>query len=197
MAGQNTYAWGQCTWYVAGQESWIPGGLGNAADWYANYTGPKGPTPIQGAVAVWGPGNESSQAPASADGHVAVVEGFQANGLPVVSEMNFNGGVGVRDVRNLSSTAGIIGYLYPPGTSSATAGAAASGVSAGVAAPSAPGNPADIGTTFGAAAAQGVLGLGRNVFEWASARNVALLVAAVALYLLFAPDLEGGPEARV
>lgn len=195
MAGQNTYAWGQCTWYVAGQESWIPGGLGNAADWFANYTGPKGFTPMQGAVVVWGPGNESAQAPASADGHVAVVEGFQANGLPVVSEMNFNGGVGVRDVRNLTSTAGIIGYLYPPGATSSTSAAA----------PPVPGStpaslassPSGIGQTLGANAARGVAGGVADLMGWASARNVALLVAAVALYLLFAPDLEGGPEARV
>lgn len=195
MAGQNTYAWGQCTWYVAGQESWIPGGLGNAADWFANYTGPKGSTPIAGAVAVWGPGNESAQAPASSEGHVAIVESLQANGLPTVSEMNFNGGVGVEDMRNLASTAGIIGYLYPPGAASATAGPGAT--TSGTPAAATPASSADVGRSFGAAAAQGVLGLGKSVFDWASARNVALLVAAVALYLLFAPDLSGGPEARV
>lgn len=56
---QTSYTPGQCTWYVAGTNSWIPPGLGNAAQWLMNAPAKglrTGRTPEAGAVAVLEPG---------------------------------------------------------------------------------------------------------------------------------------------
>lgn len=79
----NGYAYGYCTYYVAGRRP-IPNGWGDARSWYYNaqFSGFRvGRTPAVGAIA-W--------TPRGYYGHVALVE--QVNGSMVqVSEMNYNG----------------------------------------------------------------------------------------------------------
>jgi surface antigen len=89
---RNTYALGQCTWYVAGRRQ-IPSNWGNANSWYYHAVASGwsvGATPAIAAVA-W-----TSAGPY---GHVALVEAVSANGSSVlISEMNYRG-VGVKSSR--------------------------------------------------------------------------------------------------
>ncbi len=85
FGGANGYAYGYCTYYVAGRRS-IPSNWGNASSWYYNAQRSGfgvGSSPQAGAVAwekgVWGAG------------HVAYVESA-SGGSVTVSEMNYNGG---------------------------------------------------------------------------------------------------------
>jgi N-acetylmuramoyl-L-alanine amidase len=81
--GGNGYAYGYCTYYVAGRRS-VPSGWGNANTWYyaAQSSGFRvGSTPVPGAIA-W--------TSAGYYGHVAYVEQV-SGGQVLVSEMNFNG----------------------------------------------------------------------------------------------------------
>lgn len=110
------YAFGQCTWYVGSMLSWLPGNLGNASEWLHNAQArglPTGRVPLPGAVAVWG----ANMGGAFSDGHVGIVQSVDKSGRPVVSEMNWAGfdKVDTRDV-SAASDAGIIGFIYPPGT---------------------------------------------------------------------------------
>lgn len=88
----NTYAWGQCTWYVAGRRP-IPPRWGDAERWYYNAVASGwrvGSTPAIGAIA-W--------TAAGPFGHVALVENVSANGsLIYISEMNYRG-LNVRSTR--------------------------------------------------------------------------------------------------
>jgi surface antigen len=89
---RNTYAWGQCTWYVAGRRQ-IPSNWGNARTWYANAAAAKwsvGTVPAIAAIA-W--------TPAGYYGHVALVEQVSPDGKQVyVSEMNYRG-LGIKSYR--------------------------------------------------------------------------------------------------
>jgi hypothetical protein len=88
----NSYARGQCTWYVAGRRP-IPAGWGNAGSWYYHAAGSGwkvGTVPALAAVA-W--------TSAGYYGHVALVEQISTDGKSVyVSEMNYRG-VGVKSFR--------------------------------------------------------------------------------------------------
>ncbi len=99
----NSYAWGQCTWYVAGRRQ-IPSRWGNAVSWYYHATAlgwSVGTVPAVAAIA-W--------TPAGAYGHVALVEQVSTNGTMVlVSEMNYRG-VGVRSTRWASAKS--FKYIY-------------------------------------------------------------------------------------
>jgi surface antigen len=99
----NSYAWGQCTWYVAGRRP-IPGGWGNAASWYYHAIGSGwkvGTAPAIAAVA-W--------TPTGYYGHVALVEKISADGRSVyVSEMNYRG-VGVKSYRWAAASS--FKYIY-------------------------------------------------------------------------------------
>jgi surface antigen len=79
----NSYARGQCTWYVAGRRQ-IPGGWGNAKTWYYHAIASSwkvGTVPAIAAVA-W--------TPAGTFGHVALVEQISADSTSVyISEMNY------------------------------------------------------------------------------------------------------------
>lgn len=107
MAGDstysNTYASGQCTWYVAGRRQ-IPGTWGNAQSWYfhaASSGWSVGTTPAVAAVA-W--------TPAGRFGHVALVEQVSGNGAQVyVSEMNYRG-IGVKSFRWVAASQ--FKYIY-------------------------------------------------------------------------------------
>ncbi len=121
----NTFAYGDCTWYVATRRC-IPWG-GNADAWYYNAAKlgyQEGNVPEVGAVAVWWPGGGG----ASWVGHVAYVEAVGpglADGtlagealLPgqfEISEMNWGGwdSVDYRIVQNDPSV--FQGFIYGPG----------------------------------------------------------------------------------
>ncbi len=82
---RNSYARGQCTWYVAGRRQ-IPSNWGNANAWYYHATALRwsvGATPAIAAIAWTNAGYY---------GHVALVEQVSADGSQVyVSEMNYVG----------------------------------------------------------------------------------------------------------
>lgn len=89
---KNSYAYGQCTWYVAGRRQ-IPGGWGNAASWY-----------YHAAASGWSVGNVPAiaaiaQTNAGYYGHVALVEQISADAKSVyISEMNYRG-IGIKSYR--------------------------------------------------------------------------------------------------
>jgi surface antigen len=93
----NSYARGQCTWYVASRRQ-IPPKWGNAAAWYyhASASGwSVGTTPAVAAIA-WNPAYSYGS---SRYGHVALVEQISANGASVyISEMNYRG-IGIKSFR--------------------------------------------------------------------------------------------------
>lgn len=81
----NTYAWGNCTWYVATNRD-VPNTWGNAATWLpraANEGYLTGTAPREGAV-VWFPPGESL-------GHVAIVKAVRDDGSVLITEMNVKG----------------------------------------------------------------------------------------------------------
>lgn len=83
FSGGNSYAYGYCTYYVAGRRS-VPSDWGNAVSWYYNaqisgYSVGNAPRP--GAIAWTGAGYY---------GHVAYVESVSGD-MVTVSEMNYNG----------------------------------------------------------------------------------------------------------
>jgi hypothetical protein len=101
----NNYTWGNCTWYVATRRS-VPGDWGNAVNWYwaAQAAGYKvGTAPAQGAIA-WTAVNG-----VNSSGHVAYVEEVQGNQV-YISEMNFDGGLGVVHHRSVAASA--FRYIY-------------------------------------------------------------------------------------
>lgn len=80
-----SYAWGNCTWYVASKR-YVPAGLGHASQWYANAQArgmAVGDKPSVGAIA-WAIPNDYY-------GHVAFVEEVYPDGSFLVSEMNVVG----------------------------------------------------------------------------------------------------------
>lgn len=114
-----SYSPGQCTYYAASALGYIPGGLGNAADW-AHNAAQDGMTvndkPAVGTAVVYG----ANAGGAGADGHVAVVQAVNPDGTFTVSEMNVDG-QWVADQR-VSTMNGVIGFIHPPaGTNMAVA----------------------------------------------------------------------------
>lgn len=100
--GSNGYAYGYCTYYVAGRRS-IPGFWGDARNWYYNAQASGfsvGSTPVPGAIAWSGAGYY---------GHVAYVESVNGNSV-TVSEMNFNGGWNRVSYRTTSAST--FRYIY-------------------------------------------------------------------------------------
>ncbi|HZV49915.1 MAG TPA: CHAP domain-containing protein [Candidatus Dormibacteraeota bacterium] len=115
LASAASYVWGDCTYYVAQTLSWVPAGLGNAADWLANAQRlglPTSSVPVPGSVVVYGSGSGYSPF-----GHVAIVQAVNADGTFVVSEMNYTG-LNQVDVRR-STMADVLGFILPPGSTPA------------------------------------------------------------------------------
>src|SRR5205085_37010 len=174
------YTIGNCTRFVAGALSWIPGGLGNAADWLRNAQAAGLPTigptnsPPPGSVAVWNTGTF---------GHVAEVVGTVPGGFQVAEE-NWKG-LGVTDVRTVTGAAlgGLEGFILPPGGAGLPVIGGLVGAAEGAASlPQAiAGLPADIGHGLANAAGASLGNLGVFV------RNqlVPLLVALVVVIVLF------------
>lgn len=97
---RNTYVWGQCTWHVKNKRPDLPNGLGNGGQWVGNAAArgfATGSTPRAGAV-----GEQV--------GHVVYVESVNSNGTVNISEMNYNGGVGVVHTRTVSAST--FTYIY-------------------------------------------------------------------------------------
>lgn len=93
----NTYDWGNCTWYVASNKA-IPEDWGNAATWLPRATAEgykTGLEPKVGAV-VWFP-------PGYSLGHVAIVKSVNTDGTVIISEMNAVG-LGVASERLINAT---------------------------------------------------------------------------------------------
>jgi surface antigen len=131
---QSSYTPGQCTWYVAGTNSWIPPGLGNAAQWLTNAPAKGlrvGKTPAPGAVAVLEPGTPGLNV--SVDGHVMDV--ISVNGDSVtVRDMNWNYKPFQTTTHTLAASS-ISGYIYPPGGIVPSTSVAASDLGASTSAP--------------------------------------------------------------
>lgn len=98
----NTYAWGNCTWYVASRRA-VPAFWGDARSWYYNaqYSGyGVGSMPRVGAIAWTGAGWY---------GHVALVESVSGNDV-TISEMNYGGNFGRVTYRTVPYSAFL--YIY-------------------------------------------------------------------------------------
>jgi surface antigen len=112
VAGEaNGFSYGYCTWWVAHKRP-IPW-RGNAYQWWWNarsFGFAEGATPRVGAVMVMGISGSSPQ------GHVAYVESVNPDGAFVVSEMNWwgvaGGGWNRVDYRTITSTRGLLGFIY-------------------------------------------------------------------------------------
>jgi surface antigen len=104
---KNSYAWGNCTAYVAGRRQ-IPGGWGNASSWYYHAVSSGwsvGTTPAVAAVAWTGAAASNRYL-----GHVALVEQVSADGKQVyISEMNYRG-LGVKSFRWVPASS--FKYIY-------------------------------------------------------------------------------------
>ena len=108
FAGEtNHYVWGWCAWYVFEKRAQIGapiGGVwGNANDWVSvasslGYT--VNNTPSVGSIAHSYAGANG----AGGYGHVAVVESVNGDGSITVSEMGWNGGVGVVNYRTIPAS---------------------------------------------------------------------------------------------
>ena len=118
----NSFAYGECTWYVATQRC-IPWG-GNADSWYYNAAKmgyKEGNVPEVGAVAVWWAGAGG----ASWVGHVAYVTDVGPDAaIPAgwfeIAEMNWNGWDSV-DYRVLQNDPNVFqGFIYGPASNSTT-----------------------------------------------------------------------------
>jgi len=114
-SGSWSFAFGDCTWYVATQRKVTWGG--NAYQWWANAAAAgyaEGQTPQVGSIVVWGqdvPGYSYGY------GHVAYVQAVQGNQFEV-SEMNFGapgGGWDRVDYRWVADGAGYLGFIYGQG----------------------------------------------------------------------------------
>lgn len=122
VASLASYAYGQCTYYVASVLSWIPAGLGNAVDWIDNAQAkglPTSDTPQAGAVVVYKGGSfaATSDTPAgwySSLGHVAVVTRVNADGTFEVSEANYGGSTVAKPDSRASTMADVEGFILPP-----------------------------------------------------------------------------------
>lgn len=99
----NTYAPGNCTWYVKNRCPDLPGNLGNANTWQymaRSYGLPTGSTPRAGAVGTTGAGDL---------GHVVYVERVNGDGTILISEMNF---AGLYSTRSRTAGANEFQYIY-------------------------------------------------------------------------------------
>lgn len=111
----NDYASGECTWGVKNLASWVPNSLGDAAQWWGNYRGPKSATPVADSVVVFAPGydRQTGLRYDSPTGHVAYVTGVNSDGTFNVTEMNFVRH-GVYSTRQHVTMEFVEGFLLPP-----------------------------------------------------------------------------------
>jgi surface antigen len=106
-ARDDSFPWGQCTWYVASLRD--VGWSGDAWQWAftaASAGMPEGMQPRTGALVVFGRGGAYSQF-----GHVAYVESVSGPNSFTIDEGNFYG-LGIVDKRFISSLAGVETFIY-------------------------------------------------------------------------------------
>lgn len=127
MAGEDTYTFGNCTWYVARTLGWVQGGWGNATEWAASAQArgfQETPVPTVGAVVVYAAGVHYSEF-----GHVAIVAAVYSPYSFLVSEMNF---VAFDTVdQRISNLVDVEAFILPPGVSAGTGGPTGTGGGAG------------------------------------------------------------------
>lgn len=123
MAGEDTYAFGQCTWYCAHTLWWVRPYWGNATDWPAN-AAREGfqltTVPTAGAVVAYAAGDGYSEF-----GHVAIVDAVYDAGSFGVSEMNFAAWDTV-DQRT-SNLHDVEAFILPPGVQPGAGGGQGAG----------------------------------------------------------------------
>lgn len=97
----NSYAWGNCTWYVKERKPHIPNMLGNGGyGWVGNMAAAgyaSGSVPQVGAIGV-------------EPGHVVVIESVNSDGTVNISEMNYAGRLGVIHYRTAPASEFV--YIY-------------------------------------------------------------------------------------
>lgn len=99
----NTYAPGNCTWYVKNRRPDLPNSLGNANTWYSRAAAlgmAVGSSPRAGAVGATTAGSL---------GHVVYVEAVNGDGSITISEMNF---AGEYSQRTRTASASEFMYIY-------------------------------------------------------------------------------------
>lgn len=113
--GNWSFAFGDCTWWVASQRKVTWGG--NAYQWWANAAAAgyaEGQTPEVGSVVVWG---IDVAGESYGYGHVAYVVAVKPGSFEI-SEMNFSGVPGGGwdrvDYRWVTDGAGYLGFIYGP-----------------------------------------------------------------------------------
>ena len=95
----NSYAWGNCTWYVYNQKPNIGSFWGNAGSWISSAQAAgfaTGAAPVAGAIG-------------AQPGHVVYVESVNGD-MVSISEMNYAGGVGVVHYRTVPAST--FYYIY-------------------------------------------------------------------------------------
>jgi surface antigen len=106
---QNTYPFGQCTWYVKASLGWVGNFWGNAKDW-ANSAKKVGyqvtGQPQVGSVAVFSANLHGADA---TYGHVAIVEQVNADGTILISEGNT--GRGLYNTRTVPTAS--VQFIHP------------------------------------------------------------------------------------
>lgn len=129
MSGQDTYTFGECTWYVASTLPWVQGGWGNATDWPPNaaragfqLTG----VVTLGAVVAYAAGDGYSDF-----GHVAIVVRVDGPAVFLVSEMNFVGWDLVD--QRVSNMHDVEAFILPPGVAPGSGSGSPGGGGAGTA----------------------------------------------------------------
>jgi surface antigen len=188
-----SYAWGNCTYYVASLLSWIPGNLGNAFQWTTNAQRDGlavSSMPAVGSAVVYAAGGGYSSF-----GHVAVVDQVNNDGTFNVEEMNF---LGLNQVDTRRSTmADVEGFILAPGNST---GSAILGALGGAVIPNGPqligGAAGAVGTGlagaaggafwsgFGTETAAGKGWITSRAVPWVEANVIALAVAAALILLI-------------
>lgn len=109
----NTYAWGQCTWYVKSVASWAGNYWGNGAQWGASAAAEGftvNHTPSVGSIVVVAGGQNFGGWTAAADyGHVAYVVGVSGNTITV-----HQGGMGFSNPAgpNTQTVSGASNFTY-------------------------------------------------------------------------------------
>jgi surface antigen len=129
MAGESTYTFGNCTWYVAHTLWWVQGHWGNATDWPASAARAGfqlTSTPTVGAAVAYRAGAHYSPF-----GHCGIVVAVYSPYSFLISEMNF---VGFDQVdQRVSNMVDVEAFILPPGVAAGAGGGVATGGGAGTA----------------------------------------------------------------
>jgi len=118
VAGESTYFFGECTYYVALSLSWVRGGWGNAGDWCASAARDglqETSIPTEGAVVVYAAGDGYSNF-----GHCGIVRQVGVGDQFLVSEMNYVAWNYVDE--RWSTSFDVACFILPPGVAPGATG---------------------------------------------------------------------------